>query len=95
MSETIRLKPPIPMETPRGFGYAHFLTDYGMECDRIWTVFQEDGQIWDWVNQLVRVCTNHTIGRSNPEKPERQAYGRVTYTGTVRYEDSVTPKAEP
>jgi hypothetical protein len=65
----LRLDPPIPLETPRGQGYAHFLQDAGDERDMLWTVFHEDGQIWTWPNYEVRCCRNVTLSRPNPEKP--------------------------
>lgn len=65
----IRLDPPIPLETPRGQAYAHFLQDAGDERDMLWTCFHEDGQIWTWPNYDVRACRNVTLGRISPEKP--------------------------
>jgi len=32
----IRINPPIPLSTPKGDAYAHFLIDYGMEEDLLW-----------------------------------------------------------
>lgn len=62
-----RLDPPIPLQTPRGYAYAHFLQDAGDERDMLWTVFCGDGQIWTFQNRDVRCCTNITLGRVSPE----------------------------
>lgn len=60
----LQLDPPIPMNTPKGEGFAHFLIDYGMESDLYWTVFITDtGEIWTYANKLVRASKNITLGR--------------------------------
>jgi hypothetical protein len=60
----IQLNPPLPLQTPKGLGLAHFLIDYGVEADLVWVVFQdEDSQIWCWRNQEVRAEKNITFGR--------------------------------
>lgn len=60
----LRLDPPIPLEVEgKGWGWAHFLTDYGLETDLIWTVFLESGEIWCARNPTVRACKNWTAGR--------------------------------
>lgn len=65
----IRVNPPIPLETDKGWGWAHFVTDDGLETSLLWTVFLEDGKIYQVPNELVRACTNYSAGRSKPEKP--------------------------
>ena len=65
-----RIDPPIPLQTPRGFAYAHFLDDCGDERDAMWVCFCDDGQIW-WVpNSQVRACRNFSLGRLEPELPD-------------------------
>lgn len=64
----LRLDPPIPLETPKGYALCHFLQDAGDERDMLWTCFHDDGQIWTWENSRVRCCRNVTLGRTNPEK---------------------------
>jgi hypothetical protein len=59
----IQLNPPLPIETPKGKGLAHFLIDYGPEHDLVWVVFQKSGEIWCWKNNEVRAETNITYGR--------------------------------
>lgn len=55
------------MITPDGKGYAHFLTDYGMEADHLWTVLISEGpkagQFWSYENPLIRLPDNISLGR--------------------------------
>ena len=42
-----QLNPPLPMETPKGGGWAHFVIDYGPETALLWVVFMDaDGACW-------------------------------------------------
>ena len=66
----VRLDPPIPLETPKGYALAHFLCDEGAEADDTWICFHDDGQIWRWPNYRVRACRNVTQDRCAPEKPQ-------------------------
>jgi len=66
----LQLNPPLPMNTPKGEGFAQFLIDYGPESDLYWTVFiTETGEIWTFSNKEVRASKNITLGRKNPGKP--------------------------
>ena len=65
----IQLDPAIPLETPRGRGWAHLVSDCGVDYPLIWTVFLDSGQIWQFQNHEVRAVRNITMGRTNPEKP--------------------------
>ena len=61
----VQLSPPIPLETPKGKGYAHFMIDYSQEHDLNWVVFiDETGECWTFNNRDVRLQTNLTMGRS-------------------------------
>ncbi len=72
----IQLNPPLPMVTPKGEGWAHFLIDYGPESALFWVVFMdEDGACWTVPNSEVRMYKNWTLGRQRPEdarKPQEQ-----------------------
>ena len=72
MKTVTRLDPPIPLETTKGKGVAHFLIDYGFEHDLIWVVFLNDnGQCWSFKNQDIRAQRNITAGRNEPETLEQ------------------------
>jgi hypothetical protein len=63
-----QLNPPLPLETSKGPGWAHFLIDYGPESALLWVVFMDkDGACWTVPNQEVRMCFNWTMGRRKPE----------------------------
>ncbi len=60
----LQLNPPIPLETPRGRGFAHLVLDYGQEFDLLWTVFIDaTGESWTFRNPEVRLQPNATMGR--------------------------------
>lgn len=64
-----RINPPIPLNTPKGLGLAHFVIDDGPENDLVWVVFQDEtGEIWCWPNHRVRAQKNITLGRLVNEK---------------------------
>lgn len=66
----LQLNPPLPLKTPKGDGFAHFLIDYGPESDLYWTVFiTATGEIWTFSNRDVRADTNITLGRTNVVDP--------------------------
>ena len=74
----LQLNPPLPMNTPKGEGFAHFLLDYGPESDLYWAVFITDtGEIWTFANKEVRASKNITLGRVNPSKPRMAAAPEV------------------
>jgi len=69
-----QLNPPLPMNTPKGEGFAHFLIDYGPESDLYWTVFiTATGEIWTFANREVRASKNITLGRTSPTVPRAAA----------------------
>ena len=78
-----QLNPPLPLETPKGSGLAHFVIDYGPESDLIWVVFMNaDGACWSVPNPEVRMAFNWTIGRRNPAAIPSPAKGfRPTVAG--------------
>lgn len=65
----LQLDPPIPLNTPKGPGIAHFVIDYGAEFNLMWTVFLDDsGECWTFDNREVRACKNITLGRKHVGK---------------------------
>jgi len=60
----IRIDPPLPLETPKGKGMAHFLIDYGIEHDLMWVCFiNQTGECWTWRNNDIKLEKNITMGR--------------------------------
>ena len=63
-----QLNPPLPLETPKGAGWAHFVIDYGPEAALLWVVFMDaDGACWTVPNAEVRMSFNWTMGRRKAE----------------------------
>ncbi len=69
----IQLQTPVPLETTRGPGFAHFLIDYGQEHHLLWVVFlNESGECWTLPNKDVRLSPNETMGVRMPAKSQAQ-----------------------
>jgi hypothetical protein len=73
-----QLNPPLPLETSKGGGWAHFVIDYGPESALLWVVFMDaDGACWTVPNPEVRMSFNWTMGRRKvedlPKREEQQA----------------------
>ena len=74
-----QLDPPLPLQTPKGDGLAHFVIDYGPETDLMWVVFMDaDGACWTVPNPEVRMRANWTMGRRRPAEPEDKRRFRPT-----------------
>lgn len=59
-----QLNPPLPLDTSRGPGLAHFLIDYGPETHLMWVVFMDrDGACWTVPNPEVRMQPNWSLQR--------------------------------
>ena len=66
----LQLDPPLPMETSRGPGLAHFMIDYGPESHLMWVVFTDaDGACWTVPNPEVRMQANWSLQRRPKGKP--------------------------
>jgi hypothetical protein len=70
----VQLNPPLPMETSKGGGWAHFVIDYGPESALLWVVFMDDdGACWTVPNAEVRISFNWTLGRRKPDEDRPEA----------------------
>lgn len=62
--DIIRIDPPLPLETPKGTAWAHFLINYGGEHHLLWVTFIDDtGECWTFENPDVRIQHNLQLGR--------------------------------
>ena len=60
----LQLSPVLPLETPKGTGWAHFLIDYSQEHNLLWVVFlEENGECWTFPNSEIRMVHNLSLGR--------------------------------
>lgn len=59
-----QLEPPIPLETPKGRGFAHLVINPGQEHHLQWVVFlDENGECWTFHNPEIRIQNNQTMSR--------------------------------
>ena len=59
-----QLNPSLPMDTPKGAGYAVAVIDYGLEHSLLWVVALNDtGEIWCVPNSEARMQKNWSAGR--------------------------------
>lgn len=63
-----RINPPLPLDTPKGPAYAHFLIDRGQESHIHWICFlDETGECWTFENPDIRLQSNLTMARTKKE----------------------------
>ncbi len=64
----LQLNPPLPVDTPKGSGYAPLVIDYSQEHYVLFVCFlNETGECWVYPNRDVRIQANVTMGvRPNP-----------------------------
>lgn len=78
-----QLDPPLPLETSKGAGLAHFVIDYGPEGHLMWVVFLDaDGACWTVPNPEIRMASNWSFGRRPDAKTVRDA---GNHQGVVNY----------
>ena len=60
----IQLNPALPVMTPKGEAYAHFMIDYGMEEHLMFVCFiNATGECWTYKNTKIRMLPNITFDR--------------------------------
>jgi len=60
----LQLDPLIPLDTPKGKGWAHLIIDRSQEHHLEWVVFiDETGECWTFQNTEVRIQHNFTMNR--------------------------------
>jgi hypothetical protein len=66
----LELKAPLPLETPKGPGFAYFLIDYGMDHDLLWVCFIDaTRECWTFRNGEIRAVVNISVGRRETSLP--------------------------
>ncbi|HVK10394.1 MAG TPA: hypothetical protein VM597_16625 [Gemmataceae bacterium] len=66
----IQLNPTIPLDTPKGKAFAHFVIDYGQEHYLLFVCFiNETGECWTFPSRDVRLEKNITMGVRTDEAP--------------------------
>lgn len=49
--------------TPNGDGFIWIVTDYGTETSKVYTVIQNNGELWEWQPKDIKVKQNITFNR--------------------------------
>ena len=69
----LQLNPPLPLLTPKGKGYAHFLIDYSQEHDLLWVCFiNGTGECWTFRNADIRLEANLSLGHALDDQSVQQ-----------------------
>jgi hypothetical protein len=91
-----QLNPPLPLQTVKGGGWAHFVIDYGPESALLWVVFMDaDGACWTVPNTEVRMCFNWTLGRRRAEdQKEPEEPGAVEAQPPQRFRPSLAHQSD-
>ena len=55
----------IDVITPKGKGFIWLVTDYGTETSKLFTVIQDNGEIWEWQPKDIKVLDNISFTRIN------------------------------
>lgn len=71
----LQLSPTLPVETPKGLGWAHFLIENGDEHHLQWVVAIDDScEFWTFENPDVRIQHNITMGRIKKDYKWREQW---------------------
>ncbi len=91
-----QLNPPLPLDTSRGPGLAHFLIDYGPESHLMWVVFMDkDGACWTVPNPEVRMQPNWSLQRRPARPPAIRASDNPIPTPPVEAPPPDLPEQPP
>ena len=55
----------IEVTTPKGKGFIWLVTEYGTETSKLFTVIQDNGEIWEWQPKDVKVLENISFNRKS------------------------------
>lgn len=53
----------VDVQTPKGDGFIWLVTEYGTETSKVFTVIQDNGEIWEWQPKDIIVKQNITFQR--------------------------------
>ncbi|WP_338789961.1 hypothetical protein [Bernardetia sp. MNP-M8] len=93
----LEVKNNIEVETPRGKGRILYITEYGMEIEKLFTIaIDESGEIWEFTNRDIRVVSNLTFGRKLPKRSPDffQKQGTVFPSPTTHKNQSLSTDRE-
>jgi hypothetical protein len=59
----LELQNRVEVTTPKGKGFIWLVTDYGTETSKLFTVIQDNGEIWEWQPDNIKVSDNISFKR--------------------------------
>ena len=59
----LEIKNRVEVVTPKGKGFIWLVTEFGTETSKVFTVIQDNGQIWEWQPRDILVRENITFNR--------------------------------
>ena len=87
-----QLNPPLPLETAKGPGLAHFVIDYGPESHLLWVVFLDaGGACWTVPNPEIRLQGNWSMGRGGRPGPGLGEYDKPAKAAAGLRRDGPVP----
>lgn len=85
----LELKQQLEVDTPRGRGRVMYITEYGMEIEKLFTVIIDDsGEIWEFTNRDIRAVSNISFGRQIPRKKPQPETNPDTLPLNIKKPDS-------
>ena len=63
----LELENRVEVITPKGDGVLWLVTEYGTETSKLFTVIQDNGQLWEWQPKDIEVKDNISFNRQNKE----------------------------
>lgn len=65
----LELKNRVEVSTPKGKGFIWLVTEYGTETSKLFTIIQNNGEIWEWQNRDIKVLDNISFNRTQSQTP--------------------------
>jgi hypothetical protein len=62
----------VDVTTPKGAGFIWLVTEYGTETSKVYTVIQNNGEIWEWQPNDIKVSDNITFNRKNKNENQER-----------------------
>ena len=55
MISILELTQQVWVDTPKGRGRLYLVTEYGSEIEKVFTVILDNGEIWEFTNEYIRL----------------------------------------
>lgn len=61
----LELQNRVEVQTPKGSGVIWLVTEYGTETSKLFTIIQDNGEIWEFQPRDIKVKDNISFNRIN------------------------------